>query len=147
MNVRVKDAEGHWGPVFKKAFVYIPANTNTVRDINITAAEYYLGFNDPGEGSATPLLAFDGAFDEAIETILKDSALYDVSSGSFLLNVRVKDADNHWGPVFKKAFVFSSPLANVARDINITAGEYYFGLTYPGQGNATPIISYDGYFD
>ena len=40
----------------------------------IINAEYFWD-NDPGEGSATALLAFDGNFDQAIEDIISASTI------------------------------------------------------------------------
>ena len=148
-NIRVKDANQNWGPVFKKALVFTP-NTQTVatRNININLAEYYFGNSDPGAGNGTALIAFDGAYDDAIESILKDSALIDGSGGSILFNIRVKDANQNWGPVFKKALIFTPNTQTVAtRNININLAEYFFGNTDPGAGNGTALIAFDGAYD
>lgn len=157
-NIRMKDQMLHWGPLFKKAFV-IPAVQNgsissfNLADLHVSAAEYFLGLNDPGEGNASSMIVFDGAYDEAIETVLKENVLVDASAGSCVFNVRVKDNLNHWGPVFKRAFLFTPPvnatgnLAMIPASLHITAGEYFFGLSDPGQGNATPILAFDGSYD
>jgi hypothetical protein len=100
-NIRVKDAVGNWGPTFKKA-VFIGGVTNTPQEITITAFEYYFGNFDPGEGNGTPIVAFDGALDSAVEEVFRNQATWDVASGPILFNIRAKDADGNWGPVFKK---------------------------------------------
>lgn len=157
-NIRMKDQLLQWGPLFKKAFV-IPVIQNgsisnfNLPELHINAAEYFLGLNDPGEGNANAMIVFDGAYDEAIETVLKENVLVDASAGSCIFNVRVKDNLNHWGSVFKRAFLFTPPanttgnLAVIPASLHITAGEYFFGLSDPGQGNATPILAFDGLYD
>ncbi|MBK7762568.1 MAG: hypothetical protein IPI46_04255 [Bacteroidetes bacterium] len=147
LNVRVRDAENHWGPVFKKAIVFTPTTFSVSRNVNVSFAEYFLGSTDPGEGNATTLLVFDGAFDEALETVFADSVLLNATSGSFLLNVRVRDEDNHWGPLFKKAMVFTSTTFGITRNVNVSLAEYFLGSTDPGEGNATTLLVFDGAFD
>jgi hypothetical protein len=147
LNVRLKDASNHWGPVFKKAWVYTPVVNGTPRDIKITAGEIYTGQFDPGAGNGIPFLVFDGNYNDAIEQVLNDNVAVNLSGGSLLLNVRLKDAYNHWGPVFKKAWVYTPVVNGTPRDIKITAGEYFFGQFDPGAGNGTPILATDGSFN
>ena len=51
-NIRLKDENNVWGPVYKKVI----ASSNIVRDIKIQQAEYFWGTGDPGE-EAEHLLA------------------------------------------------------------------------------------------
>ncbi|GBL35235.1 hypothetical protein EMGBS15_08300 [Filimonas sp.] len=102
LNVRLKDASNNWGAVFKKAWVYTPVVNGTPRDIKISAGEIYTGQFDPGAGNGIPFLVFDGNYNDAIEQVLNDNVAVNISGGSLLLNVRIKDASNHWGPVFKR---------------------------------------------
>ena len=70
MNIRVKDENGsQWGPVYTKRAVYLQ---EPLRDIKISSAEFFWD-TDPGEGSATPLLAFDGNYNDAIERLIKSN--------------------------------------------------------------------------
>ena len=74
--------------VYKK--VVVKQSTN--RDISINSGEYFWGSQDPGLGSGTPIIAFDGAFDEAVENILVnyvDPSL----NGVQLFNIRLKDEE------------------------------------------------------
>lgn len=100
-NIRVKDANGKWGPTFKKV-VFIGGVTETPQQVTITAFEFYFGNFDPGEGNGSPIVAFDGALDSAVEEVFRNQATWDVTSGPVLFNIRAKDSDGHWGPVFKK---------------------------------------------
>lgn len=100
-NIRVKDADGSWGPTFKKV-VFIGGVTITPQEITITAFEYYFGNFDPGEGNGTPIVAFDGALDSAVEEVFRNQVVWDQASGPILFNIRAKDEDGKWGPVFKK---------------------------------------------
>jgi hypothetical protein len=121
----------------------------------LISAEYYFGTTDPGQGLALPLTVSDGAFDEAVESVFSDSVLIALADSNFILNVRVKDQNGLWGPVFTKAMHWSPLTAGVAssisvlqmNDMHITAGEYFLGMSDPGDGNATPILALDGNFN
>ena len=65
-NIRVKDNNGNWGPVYSNAIeVQQSATTN---GISLTQAEYFWD-NDPRKGNGTVILALDGNFDSSIEEI------------------------------------------------------------------------------
>ena len=64
-NIRLKDEEGVWGPLFKKTLTF---SSQLILSVSIKQ-EYYFGDNDPGEGSGLPLVAFDGSFNEAVEIV------------------------------------------------------------------------------
>ena len=118
----------------------------------LISAEYYFGTTDPGQGLASPLTVSDGAFDETVESIFSNSVLIALADSNFILNVRVKDQNGLWGPVFTKAMHWSPLIAGIAssisvlqmNDMHITAGEYFLGMSDPGDGNATPILALDG---
>lgn len=100
-NIRVKDGNNQWGPTFKKV-VFVNDNTFTTRQIKLTKFEYFFGNFDPGEGNGTTIVAFDGALDEAVETVFRTQATWDVGTGPILFNIRARDVNNVWGPLFKK---------------------------------------------
>jgi hypothetical protein len=140
-NIRVKDADGNWGPTFKKV-VFIGGVTNTPQEITITAFEYYFGNFDPGEGIGTPIVAFDGALDSAVEEVFRNQATWDVATGPILFNIRAKDANGNWGPVFKKTiFPYgANPDAQLIAEgdsIEICPGSSVT-LTYEGPFGYTP---------
>jgi len=136
-NIRVKDMDGNWGPVYKRTV----ATEDSPRNIRITLAEYFWD-TDPGEGSATVMVAFDGAFDEALETALKNPLTTPATGGLHLFNVRVKDENGFWGPVFKRTVA----IEDAPRNIKITLAEYFWD-TDPGEGSATAMVAFDGAFD
>jgi hypothetical protein len=140
LNIRVKDQQNNWGPVFRTI-----VNVTTplvVRNIRITQAEMFWD-NDPGVGNGTPLLAFDGNFNDAIEAI--SGAVSSMPAvGLHILNVRVRDNQNNWGPTFKTIVNVTNPLA--LRNINVSQAEFYFD-TDPGQGQGFPLLAFDGNFD
>jgi len=114
-NIRVKDANNQWGPSFKKVIFNQSNNTGPFRQVVLTKFEYFFGNFDPGEGAGTTIIAFDGALDEAVETVFRNQATWDVASGPILFNIRAKDYDGIWGPLFKKT-VFpygANPNANL----------------------------------
>ena len=140
-NIRVKDGEGNWGSTFKKV-IFIGAVTYTTQDIKITDFEYYFGNFDPGEGNGTTIVAFDGVLDSAVEEVFRNQATWDVATGPILFNIRGKDADGNWGPVFKKTiFPYgANPDAQLIAEgdsIEICPGSSVT-LTYEGPFGYTP---------
>lgn len=116
-NIRVKDGSNLWGPTFKKVMFVLP-NTSNSRQIKLTKFEYFFGNFDPGEGSGTTIIAFDGVLDEAVETVFRTQATWDIASGPILFNIRAKDVNNNWGPLYKKV-VFpygANPNANLVQE-------------------------------
>ena len=142
-NIRVKDEDGNWGPLYKKAVSI--ENSLTLRDIKVTGAEFFWGTNDPGQGSGTALLAFDNSFDEALESVFKNSISLPSANGIHLFNIRVKDEDGNWGPLYKKAVSIENSIA--LRDLKVTAVEYFWGLNDPGAGNGYTVLAIDNAFD
>ena len=108
----------------------------------VSSAEYFWD-TDPGNGNGISMVAFDGNFDEAIETALKNSITTPTQGGVHLFQVRVKDENGNWGPTFKRAIA----IEDSPRDMKITQAEYFWGLTDPGAGNGTPMVAFDGAFD
>lgn len=138
--IRFKDSLGNWGPVFK--------NTVHTGSLPVTGAgtltngEYYWD-TDPGEGNANPLIASDGNFDNAIEEILQNNIAIPQSAGFHVFNVRIKDGQGQWGPVFKNVIhMGTNPLPGV----NLTNGEYFWDND-PGEGNGTALAAIDGNYD
>ena len=62
------------GPTFKSSFVN--DNTFITRQIKLTKFEYFLEILDPGEGNGNSIVAFDGALDEAAETVFRNQAIW-----------------------------------------------------------------------
>jgi hypothetical protein len=54
------------------------------------------------QGNGTPLLAFDGNFNDAIESSKFNSI--SVSTGLHKLNIRVKGEDGSWSAVFSQSY-------------------------------------------
>jgi hypothetical protein len=142
LNIRMRDQANKWSRTFKKVIDINPALVSK-RDIKVTLAEYFWD-TDPGHGNAIALIAFDGAFDEAIETVEK-SGITLPAVGIHKMNIRVRDAENNWGPVYTKVIDITPNLVTT-RLIKITAGECFWD-TDPGQGNGTVLLAYDGAFD
>ena len=140
-NIRAKDADGNWGPTFKKV-VFIGGVTLTPQVVTISAFEYYFGNFDPGESNGTTIIAFDGALDSAVEEVFRNQATWDVATGPILFNIRAKDTDGNWGPVFKKTiFPYgANPDAQLIAEgdsIEICPGSSVT-LTYEGPFGYTP---------
>ena len=140
-NLRVKGQDGTWSNLFKHA-IQVTSTTITTRDLKVTEAEYFWD-TDPGEGSATPILASDGALNEAIENLLDNATI--PSLGPHVFNLRIKGQDGTWSNLFRHAIqVTTTTIAT--RDLKIIQAEYFWDVD-PGQGNATPILASDGALD
>lgn len=109
----------------------------------ITAAEYYWD-SDPGAGNGTPMAAVDGNLSDALEAILLETATLP-AQGPHTLGIRVRDANNNWGPVFTTVVVVD-PSIVTAPEINVTLAEYFWDSD-PGAGNGIPLLAFDGNFD
>ena len=141
INIRLKDDSNLWGPVFRKT-IFHNSGLLPNRDFRVFYAEYFFGLFDPGEGQGTPILAFDGAFDEAIESVLRTDATWTVTNQPTLFNIRVKDSDNNWGPLFKKTiFPYgANPTAELIAegDSLSVCPNSIVTLTYNGPNGYTP---------
>jgi len=141
-NVRVKDYNNLWGPTYKKV-IFLTTNLPTAYNVSVTQAEYFFGSVDPGAGSATQLVVFDGNWNEAIETASSSNTSWNLTEGLKLFNVRAKDGLGNWGPLYKKTLSIQNPSAN-PRFCKIQAAEYFFGTTDPGTGSASTLLVLDG---
>ncbi len=141
-NIRVRDGKNKWGPVFKKVVQLNDAATTT-RLLTVKAAEYFWD-TDPGYGSASALLAFDGGFNEALEQVFTNTATLP-ATGLHLFNIRVKAENNNWGPLFKKAVQVTDAVNN-PRLLTVKAAEYFWD-TDPGYGSANALLAFDGNFN
>ena len=73
----------------------------------LVAGEYFWGLTDPGEGNGVPIIAMDGNFDAAFEHFY--STLPTPTNNTYLLNVRAKDSDGLWGPLYKTTITIEVP--------------------------------------
>lgn len=139
-SVRVKDNQGVWGPVFTN--VITVESTTTPNPITLTQAEYFWD-TDPGEGSATPLLAIDGDFNSALEKVAI-AGLGAPSVGMHTFSIRVKDNQGVWSPVFANIVNVESTTTPIP--VSLTQAEYFWDVD-PGEGSATPLLAFDGNFN
>lgn len=142
-NLRVREQAGGWGPVFS-VVVNGDAPFVTNREIKVTQAEYFWG-SDPGVGAGSPMFALDGNLDNAIETIVNTAIEVAEEPTVEVLSIRVRDAENVWGPVFS-VVVSIEPAITTSREIKVSAAEYYFNDD-PGTGNGTAMLAVDGNFN
>lgn len=139
-NIRLRDDSNNWGPAF--AVVTNIEDSVTSLFPEVTQAEFFWD-TDPGAGLATPLLALDGNFNEAIEVAFANLNTYP-GSGLHTFNIRALDNNTNWGPVFSVVITLED---SVTADFpNLVQGEGYWD-TDPGIGNGLPFLSLDGNFE
>ena len=66
-------------------------------------------------------------------------------TGFNLLNVRVRDQHDNWGPLFKKV-IYSNDSIDL-RDIEVSSAEFFWDTIDPGIGNATSLLVFDGNYN
>jgi len=137
LGIRIRDIKGNWGPTFQTVISVINSFTDSV---SVQAGEYYFD-TDPGNGNATTMLAFDGNFNNALESVIASPTA--PSNGTHILGIRIRDVKGNWGATFKTVL---SVVNTYADSISVQAGEYYFD-TDPGNGNATTMLAFDGNFN
>ena len=98
LSMRTLDVNSNWSAPFS-VVVEVLTGSVTFPAIHISAAEYWFD-TDPGEGAGTPMLAADGAFDNAIESIKGNAIPVPVIAGVNVLWMRAQDDDGGWGPSF-----------------------------------------------
>jgi hypothetical protein len=142
IGIRVQGQGGNWGTTFKKVF-RVTENNNSNNTIKITQAEYFWD-TDPGQGNGTTLLAFDGNFNQALESVINNNVTLP-NIGNHTIGIRVKAADGIWGTTFKRVFRVTEN-NNSNNTVKITQAEYFWD-TDPGQGNGTTLLAFDGNFN
>jgi len=108
----------------------------------VTEAEYFWN-TDPGEGNGTAIAAVDGMLDQVIETLFANGVTTPVV-GTHTFHVRIKDAQNNWGPVFTSVVV--NEAISMTTPVTITQAEYFWD-TDSGEGNGQVIVAFDGNLD
>ncbi len=139
-NIRIKDNNNNWGPVFSS--VISVENIYVIPDKKILQAEYFWD-TDPGIGMGTTILALDGNLDETTETLF-NGGISTPGIGRHTFNVRIKDIENNWGPIFSS--VISIEEGYIIPDKKIIQAEYFWGSD-PSEGSGTPILAMDGNLD
>lgn len=109
----------------------------------VTAAEYFWD-DDPGQGNGTPMQAADGSFGQAVENILLETTALP-AVGAHTLGIRVRGANNAWGPLFTTVVVVDHSVM-IAPEIAVTTAEYFWDSD-PGTGNGTVLLAFDGDFN
>ncbi len=108
IGIRVKGSDNKWSPVFS-TIIAVENVSISNRPMKITQAECFWN-TDPGNGNGFPMLAFDGNFDQAIESVKKSVMTGTLNIGANVLYVRVKGVNNNWGPKFGVVVNIQAPL-------------------------------------
>lgn len=116
LNFRFQDQGTTWGPIFRMVVSIEDSIASSIRLVQ--AGELYWD-TDPGFGNGIPLVAVDGNFDEALET-LADTAVSTVALnlGPHRLVSRMRDASGNWGPDFSVVVWIDTSLVPILSSIN-----------------------------
>jgi hypothetical protein len=142
LSIRLKDGYNNWGPSFSSVVEVSPAGNVLSGTLQITAAECFWD-TDPGQGSGTALLAINGNFDDALESVMGNIAA--PSSGFHNFSIRLKGADNQWGPVFSAVVQVDNVNTTTIAAVQITAAELFWDID-PGEGNGVTMLAIGGNF-
>ena len=142
-GVRVKATDNVWSAPFYTVINVDSSDSNVGYKLDkLVQAEYWWN-NDPGVGNATPLLAMDGNLDQAFEGLVSTGVIVP-KKGRSTFNVRVKDNNNNWSPVFTTLVNVDS--INVENTIfskrRIKQQELFWDVD-PGEGNGTTMVPSD----
>lgn len=144
--VRIKGSDGQWSNSFRNTVFINGINTTISRSCNVMQGEYFWD-NDPGEGNGSLILALDGNFDEALESLFETGiSIVGLSIGPHNFNVRVKGNDGQWSQVFQSIIQVDGIKSTISRTSEIIQGEYFWDND-PGEGSGIPILALDGSFD
>ena len=143
LSIRLKDENGAWGNTFSKAIMVNPALST--RDIKIQLGEYFWD-TDPGQGAGTTLVAFDGNFNQAIETVFSNSATSSTTSGTAsILTYCSSNPNSLFGASTSGAIIENVTLIGDNNDIdNYTGGvgDFYEDYTASMYADITEGESY-----
>ncbi len=113
--IRAKANGGGWGLPIKKLILVDKDDPNSVSII--TEAEYFIDA-DPGFGNGTSIDLADGS--EIEESVTINTS--DLSEGSYIAYIRVKDEDGEWSLIAKQAFEVVDPLITIAEARSLDNG-------------------------
>jgi Secretion system C-terminal sorting domain len=127
LNFRFRDAAGHWGLTSSRSFMIYTSNPQG----NIMKGEYFFD-TDPGTGLGN---AINVSLPGTDVTLNFNPSINSLSTGFHFLNIRLMDANGHWGLTSSNNFwIVPAPPALS----NIVAGEYFID-TDPGYGAGKSI--------
>jgi len=142
LGIRIQSEDGSWGVVYQRVF-RVGTNNNSNLLCKISQAEYFWD-SDPGQGNGTVLLAFDGNFNSALETVFNNNSTLP-SIGNHVLGIRILSNDGSWGVVYQRVFrVATNNNSNLL--CKITQAEYFWD-TDPGEGSGTALLAFDANFN
>jgi Secretion system C-terminal sorting domain len=140
LGIRIKGVDNNWSPTYRK-IIKTENSSFSNNQFKLTQAEYYWD-NNPGFGNANPMIAFDGNFNSAIESLLQNNALLP-QEGNHVLAIRVKGSDGNWSPDFKKIIKISFD-TNTNGTSKILTGEYFWD---DDMTNGGTLLAFDGDFN
>lgn len=145
-NIRVKDNNNNWSSTYSTVVNIDSSDFHRgYQQISLSQAEYWWN-SDPGVGNATPLIAFDGNYNSAFETLFANNIIIP-KIGRSTFNVRIKDVNNQWSNTYTTIVNVDSTDTHLAYPLTKMIQAEYWWNNDPGVGNATPLLAMDGNLD
>ena len=121
LNVQMIDPNlgGNYGPVFS---TIVNFEDELQQDASLKVTEGRVWLDNDLAPSVGNMLAFDGNFSDAIESVMH--TLPAVLPGLHTIHVQLRDSANGWGPEFKTVFIVENPIAY--RNINVSEAQLYW---------------------
>ncbi len=99
VGVRVTSGTGSWSNTVQ---INMPEDApGVVGSVYVGLAEYFFGFQDPGEGNGDFILAVDNNFDGLVEELLRSEPTWYETSGPTLFSIRAMDESGIWSALFR----------------------------------------------
>jgi len=144
MVTRFRDANGLWSMNEARTF-YVATPTSLSKSTELESAEYFIDGPDPGVGNATSIPGFTAAAGDTVPFNTVIAALNLASSplatGFHTMVMRFRDSNGLWGMNEARSFYVGPPAAKPVAT-QVVAAEYFFALSDPGVGKATPMTGF-----
>ena len=133
LTIRLRGEDGEFGPDFTTVLNIL--SPLTARAVRIQSGEVQLG-----AGAPVAVVAADGAFDEAVELVVRNALSTGALSGPQPLIIRLRGEDGQFGPDFTSVLNIIVPFS--ARVVRIQSGEVQLGANPP-----VAVVAVDAAFD
>lgn len=140
LSLRVLEDDGRWG-ITRTINVFLNEEEESVVTtpaVDLVRGEYFFDELDPGAGNAN---GFELPINDLTADLSISASSAGLEPGMHKINVRMQDANGHWGMIESTFFVVELEIPSNLLDVTfpIAAAEYFFDSQDPGVGLGTPI--------